>query len=39
MANTYELTSELASLHSDWHELERACGGYLRTASGIMPSR
>ena len=26
MPNTYELTSELASLHSDWHELDRACG-------------
>jgi hypothetical protein len=25
MPNTYELTSELASLHSDWHELDRAC--------------
>jgi hypothetical protein len=26
MPNTYELTSELASLRSDWHELDRACG-------------
>ena len=25
MPKTYELTSELASLHSDWHELDRAC--------------
>ena len=26
MPNTYELTSELASLHAAWHELDRACG-------------
>ena len=26
MPKTYELTSELASLRSDWHELDRACG-------------
>jgi len=26
MPRTYELTSELASLRSDWHELDRACG-------------
>ena len=25
MSKTYELTSELASLRSDWHELDRAC--------------
>jgi hypothetical protein len=25
MARTYELTSELVSLRSDWHDLERAC--------------
>ena len=25
MQRTYELTSELASLRSDWHELDRAC--------------
>jgi hypothetical protein len=25
MARTCELTSELASLRSDWHDLERAC--------------
>jgi len=25
MPKPYELTSELASLHSDWHELDRAC--------------
>jgi hypothetical protein len=25
MPRTYELTSELASLRSDWHELDRAC--------------
>ena len=25
MPKTYELTSELASLRSDWHELDRAC--------------
>jgi hypothetical protein len=26
MPRTYELTSELASLRSDWHELDRARG-------------
>jgi hypothetical protein len=26
MPRTYELTSELASLRSEWHELDRACG-------------
>ena len=25
MPKAYELTSELASLRSDWHELDRAC--------------
>ena len=25
MSKTYELTSELASLRSDWHELDHAC--------------
>jgi hypothetical protein len=25
MPKTYELTSELASLRSDWHELDRSC--------------
>jgi hypothetical protein len=25
MPKTYELTSELASLRSNWHELDRAC--------------
>jgi hypothetical protein len=26
MPRTYELTSELACLRSEWHELDRACG-------------
>ena len=26
MPRLHELTSELASLRSDWHELDRACG-------------
>jgi hypothetical protein len=26
MPRPYELTSELASLRSDWHELDHACG-------------